>query len=171
MDKWRSIGKNMEKVIKIFSGHLQAWLIFLLMLMILVEVLSRYILHSPLSIAEEYGGYILVAITFLGLAYTWQERGHVRVGIFIDKLPQKLQQRIRFMTLMMAILFTLPLIKGTWGLLADSMLFGARSGSWLRTPLVYPQTVLLIGAVILFLQLLVEIIKALTEIIKPEEKN
>ena len=53
----------------------------------------------------------------------------------------------------------------------DSLLFESRSGSWLRTPLVYPQTILLIGAVLLFLQLLVEIIKAIIAMKRSEENN
>jgi TRAP-type mannitol/chloroaromatic compound transport system permease small subunit len=56
-------------------------------------------------------------------------------------------------------------------LLADSLLFESRSGSWLRTPLVYPQTILLIGAILLFLQLLVEIIKAIIAMKKSEENS
>ena len=47
-----------EKLTDIFSGRLQAVIIFLLMVMLLVEVLTRYILRSPLSIAEEMGGYL-----------------------------------------------------------------------------------------------------------------
>ena len=37
----------------------------------------------------------------------------------------------------------------------------ARSGSWMRTPLVYPQSLLLIGSVLLALQFVSEILKAL----------
>ena len=150
-----------EKLIDVLSGRLQAVVIFLLMVMLLVEVLTRYILHSPLSIAEEMGGYLLVSITFMGLAYTWKENGHVRVTLLMSRLPQRLARSIRFFTLILATVFTVPLIKACYDLLMDSMLFESRSGSWLRTPLVYPQTILLVGAVLLFLQLLVEIIKAI----------
>jgi TRAP-type C4-dicarboxylate transport system permease small subunit len=140
---------------------LQAGVVFLLMIMLLVEVLTRYILNSPLSVAEEMGGYLLVSITFMGLAYTWKEKGHVRVTLLISRLPDRLARSIRFFTLILATVFTLPLIKACYDLLMDSLLFESRSGSWLRTPLVYPQTILLIGAVLLLLQMLVEIIKAI----------
>ena len=46
---------SIEKLIDILSGRLQAAIIFLLMVMLLVEVLTRYVLRSPLSIAEEMG--------------------------------------------------------------------------------------------------------------------
>jgi TRAP-type mannitol/chloroaromatic compound transport system permease small subunit len=65
----------------------------------------------------------------------------------------------------------LPLIKACYDLISDSLLFESRSGSWLRTPLAYPQTILLIGAVLLFLQLVAEIIKATMAWGKSEEKT
>ena len=166
-----SIVKIIEKVTDVLSGHLQAGIIFFLMGMLLVEVLTRYILRSPLSIADEMGGYLLVSITFMGLAYTWKEKGHVRVSLLISRLPHKFAHLLRFITLILATLFTLPLMKACYDLISDSLLFESRSGSWLRTPLAYPQTILLIGAIMLFLQLVAEIIKATIAMGKPEEKN
>jgi TRAP-type C4-dicarboxylate transport system permease small subunit len=73
--------------------------------------------------------------------------------------------------LIAATIFTIPLIKACYDLLLDSILFSSRSGGWLRTPLVYPQTILIIGAVLLFLQLLAEIIKATMAFKKPKGEN
>jgi TRAP-type C4-dicarboxylate transport system permease small subunit len=167
----QSIVKFIEKVTDVLSGHLQAGIIFFLMVMLLVEVLTRYILRSPLSIADEMGGYLLVSITFMGLAYTWKEKGHVRVSLLISRLPHKFAHLLRYITLILATVFTLPLIKACYDLISDSILFESRSGSWLRTPLAYPQTILLIGAIMLFLQLVAEIIKATIALGKSEEKN
>ena len=157
----QKIVKTIDKITDILSGHLQGWVIFFLMIMVLAEVLTRYILQSPLSIADELGGYLLVAITFLGLAYTWKEDGHVRVELITNMLPPRIRQYIRFVTLLMAAAFSVPLIMSSYELLQDSLLFEARSGSWMRTPLVYPQSLLLIGSVLLALQFISEIIKAL----------
>jgi len=171
MEKLKKVVQVIEAVTNVLSGHLQAWLIFGLMVMLLIEVLTRYLLKSPLSLAEELGGYMLVAITFMGLAYTWKERGHVRVELLISRFPEKVRQQIRFITLIAATIFTIPLIKACYDLLLDSKLFAARSGGWLRTPLIYPQTILLIGSVLLFLQLLAEIIKATMAFKKPKGEN
>jgi TRAP-type C4-dicarboxylate transport system permease small subunit len=171
MKALQSIVKIIEKVTDVLSGHLQAGIIFFLMVLLLIEVLTRYILRSPLSIADEMGGYLLVAITFMGLAYTWKEKGHVRVSLLISRLPDKFVHLLRFITLILATVFTLPLIKACYDLISDSLLFESRSGSWLRTPLAYPQTILLIGAILLFLQLVAEIIKATIAMSKSEVKN
>ena len=171
MEKLKKIVQVIEAITNVLSGHLQAWLIFGLMVMLLIEVLTRYLLQSPLSLAEELGGYMLVAITFMGLAYTWKEKGHVRVELLISRFPEKVRQRIRFITLIAATIFTIPLIKACYDLLLESILFSSRSGGWLRTPLVYPQTILIIGSVLLFLQLLAEIIKATMAFKKPKGEN
>ena len=165
------IVKIIEKITDVLSGQLQAAIIFILMVMLLVEVLTRYILRSPISIADEMGGYLLVSISFMGLAYTWKERGHVRVSLLISRLPDKLAHPLRFITLILATLFTLPLMKASYDLISDSLLFESRSGSWLRTPLAYPQSILLIGAIMIFLQLVAEIIKVISDVNKSREKN
>lgn len=148
-----------ETITNVVSGHLPAWTVFVLMVMVLAEVITRYLMQAPLSIADEMGGFMLVGITFVGLAYTWKERGHVSVEIVTNILPPKVKQWVRFITLLMALGFCYPLIAGCYELLQDSLLFGSRSGSWMRTPLVYPQSLLLLGSVLLFLQLIAEVIK------------
>lgn len=157
----RKITSILDSITDVISGHLQGILIFLLMVMVLVEVLTRYIMQSPLSIADEMGGYFLVSITFLGLAYTWKEKGHVRVELVTNLLPEKLQSFARFITLLIATIFCFPMIAASYSLIQDSLLFGVRSGSWMRTPMVYPQSLLLIGSVLLLLQFISEIIKAI----------
>lgn len=149
MTRSQRVVRFIERVSVLLGGHLMGWLLMVLMFMILVEVLTRYILQSPLSIAEEYGGYMLVAITFLGLGYTWKERGHVRVEWVINALSLKVQSWLRLITLIMATSFALIMIKASYDLVSYSYLFGTRSGSWLRTPLIWPQIVLIIGAVLL----------------------
>ena len=156
----RKLVSIIEKITDVVSGLLPAWTVFVLMVMVLAEVITRYVLNAPLSIADEFGGFMLVGITFVGLAYTWKERGHVSVEIVTNILPPKIRQWVRFFTLILATLFCLPLIAGSYELLQDSMFFGARSGSWMRTPLIYPQSVLLLGSVLLLLQLIAEVIKA-----------
>ena len=160
MTRSQRVVRLIERVSVLLGGHLMGWLLMVLMFMILVEVLTRYILQSPLSIAEEYGGYMLVAITFLGLGYTWKEGGHVRVEWVINALSLKVQSWLRLITLIMATAFALIMIKASYDLVSYSYLFGTRSGSWLRTPLIWPQIVLIIGAVLLFIQLIAELIRA-----------
>ncbi len=164
----RKIVSIIETITDVVSGHLPAWTVFALMVMVLAEVITRYLMQAPLSIADEMGGFMLVGITFVGLAYTWKERGHVNVEIVTNILPPKVKQWVRFFTLILALFFCYPLIIGCYELLQDSILFGSRSGSWMRTPLVIPQSFLLVGSVLLLLQLIAEVIKAVYALKNPE---
>jgi len=145
------------------------WLIFLLMALILVEVFTRYVLPSaPLAVADEMGGYALVAVTYLGLGYTWKEGGHVRVEFLVNALPQGTQRFLRLVTLVLATLLSAVMIVASYQLINLTILFGDRSGSWLRVPLQWPQLSLIIGSVLLFLQQLAELVKAVGSLYAPE---
>ena len=162
----RAIEGISEKV----SGHLQGWVLVALMVLILVEVATRYIMQNPLSVAEEYGGYMLVAITYIGLAYTWKQRTHVRVEFVLEKLPLKVRLTLRLLTIIVAAVFSGFMIVASVQLVQESFAFGDRSGSWLRTPLAWPQMALVLGSVLLCLQLCVEIIKAARNLKNGEEE-
>ena len=167
----RFLVRIIEKITDIFSGHLQGWLVFALMILVLIDVTSRYILQNPLSIAEEYGGYSLVAITCIGLAYAWKTRSHVRVEFIVGSLPVKMQRWLRLLTLFIAIVFTGFVVYAGYELVCFSLMFGTRSGSWLRTPVAWPQLSIVIGAVLMFLQLVAEIIKQIMKISAPHEEG
>ncbi|SDO88624.1 TRAP transporter small permease [Desulforhopalus singaporensis] len=160
----KKIVSIIETITNVLSGYLPALTVFLLMVMVLGEVLTRYVMQDPLSIADELGGFMLVGITFIGLAYTWKERSHVSVEIVTNMLSPGVRRWLKLFTLLLATVFCWPLIAGSYELLQDSLLFGSRSGSWMRTPLVYPQSVLLVGSVLLLLQLVAEIIKSVLEL-------
>lgn len=166
----RVFNQLLERFITLISGGLQGVVICVLMVLILVEVTTRYVMQNPLSIAEEYGGYMLVAITYIGLAYTWKNRTHVRVTFLIDKFPIRIRLGVRVFTLSLALVFSGFMCVAAWELVGESFLFGDRSGSWLRTPLAWPQMTLIIGSAMLFLQLCLEVIKAITRFIMVEEE-
>ena len=166
----RPIIKIIESISEVVSGHLQGFVLCVLMALILVEVTTRYVMQNPLSVAEEYGGYMLVAITYIGLAYTWKKRTHVRVEFVLDKMPRKARLVLRLITVFIAAVFSVFMVVASVQLVQESLLFGDRSGSWLRTPLAWPQMALIVGSVLLFLQLFVEIIKAVHNIKTGEEE-
>ena len=144
---------------EIVSGHLMGWIVFVLVLVVLVEVVARYFFDSPLRIADEIGAYVVVALTFMGLAYTWKQKGHVKIDFVVIRLNAKARNWLRFITLTIAIAFVLVLIYSTYDLVAYTAKFGMRSETWLRIPLLWPQMVLPLGAVILLSRILVDVIK------------
>ncbi len=161
------LGVAMQRIMRVIvsfitflSGPVQGWILFLLMILVLVDVATRYVLQNPLSIAEEYGAYMLVAITCMGLAFTWREGSHVRVELLVSRLSPAVQQGLRVITILIAFAFTLFMVIASYQFVSFSFMFGTRSGTWIRTPVAWPQITLIIGSVLLLFQLIIEIIKA-----------
>jgi TRAP-type C4-dicarboxylate transport system permease small subunit len=74
----KRIGYLIEKIAYL-GGYLSGWLVPLMMMLVVVDVFMRYVMRKPLMVADEFSAYMLVALSFLGLAYTWREKGHVHV--------------------------------------------------------------------------------------------
>ena len=66
-------------------------LIFLMMLHVVLDVLSKYLLNEPIvGTLEIVSNYYMVAIVFLPLAVVQRHDGHVKVEVFTNSLPKRL---------------------------------------------------------------------------------
>ena len=157
-----------EVLVNIASREFSMWLVFITMCIIVVDVITRYIMKSPLGISTEFGGYAGIAIVFMGLAYTWRAKSHIRVLFVVNKLPIKVSNWLRVVTLIMAAAVTVALIVGTFDLLAYSFRVGAKSGTHLNIPLQWPRLVLPIGAILVFFQIIVNLIDTVRAIRTPK---
>ena len=152
-----------EKVSNVF-GYLSGWLVPLMVLLVFFEVFMRYVVRRPPLIADEMGAYMLVAMSFLGVAYTWREKGHVRITALVSRLPVKMASWLRLVMLFLAFIFIAGLIQANYDYLVTSFKFGMVSNSWLRTPLQGPQITVAVGFIILSLLILVDISRTIKNI-------
>ena len=104
----KRLGRIIENIANI-GGYFSGWLVPLMMLLVLYEVFMRYVLNQPPMIADEFSAYMLVALTFLGAAYTWKEKGHVRITALISRLPPKVSSWARLIALVIALIFAVIL--------------------------------------------------------------
>lgn len=135
-----------------------------MMALVIIEVITRYVLRHPLMLADEFSAYMLVGLAFIGLAYTWREKGHVRIEALISRLPIKVSQRLRVATLLIALGYALMLTKVSYDYLAFSFKTHMRSETWLMTPMQVPHMTLAIGFGLLSMVLITEIVKAIRAI-------
>jgi len=138
-------------------------MVFVMMLMTMVAVMARYVFNSPLPAIDEIGGYLLVAIIFLGLAYSWREKAHIRIQFVVNRLPARVRTRLRLITLFIALAFVPFLIKATYELIAYSHKQGRMSSFSLRIPLEWPEIPMLIGVVLLFLAIVIDVARNVIE--------
>ncbi len=142
-------------------GYIAGWLVLVIMVLVLVEVVSRYVFNRPLMVSDEFGSYLLVAISYLAAAYAWKEKGHVRITALVSRLPPRVSSWLRLVTLILALVVAIGLSQSAYSYLQTSFRLGMASGSWLHFPLQGPHMTLMIGFVLLSLILMVEVTRAI----------
>jgi TRAP-type C4-dicarboxylate transport system permease small subunit len=145
------------------TGYLAALVLLAIIGLTMAEVVSRYVLRNPLILADELGGYALVAIGCLGLAYCGMERGHIRITFLVERLDPRTAGAIRLVTLALGFVFVAVAAWVSWQFLGDSFTRDMRSNSMLRTPLKWPQMALPVGFTLLALVILAQLVKAIQD--------
>lgn len=158
----RRIGRFIDAV-TYYSGLVGGWVVLGTMMLMLIEVISRYILRSPLRIADEISGYAMVFVSFIGLAYTWRERGHIRVTFIVQKMRAGVSNYLRLFTLTAALGYSVVLIVASILFLRDAFRRGIVSTSELELPLAWPQLAIPIGATFMALILILIIAQAIRD--------
>ncbi len=129
-------------------------LVLLMAVAIGIDVFLRYVLNAPTIWINESARYELLMITFLGLAYTLREKGHIRVDVLIKKLPGQVQDWMNVIDSIVFLIFTGILSYLTWGVFLGSVERGSTSTS-LWNPLIAPWQVFIpLGLAIIALLLI-----------------
>jgi TRAP-type C4-dicarboxylate transport system permease small subunit len=159
----KRIALLLEKIAYL-GGYYSGWLVPLMMMLVVVEVFMRYVLHQPLMVADEFSAYMLVALSYLGMAYTWRQGGHVRVTVLVSRLPYRASSWIRFFGLILVLIFMIELDRVGYKMIVYALHINLRSSTWLMVPLFWPQLTVFIGFVLLTLLLVVDIVRTFIKI-------
>lgn len=146
------------------GGYLSGWLVPMMMILVAVEVFMRYVLLQPPMVADEFSAYMLVALSYLGLAYTWRQGGHVRITLLASWLPSRVSSWVRLIALILVFIFLVGLTHAGYKMIMYALKINLRSETWLIFPLFWPQLTVFIGFVLLTLVLVVEIARAIIKI-------
>ena len=110
-------------------------LLFVMTVLIALDVFARALIGRSTMVSQELSGYLLVAITFLGLAYTLKEGRHIKVEILTRKLSPRWQRRLEAAVSLMCIAFMSWLTWMTWSSVAGTYATGQRSITPLQMPM------------------------------------
>ena len=144
------------KIIKI-SGGIGAAFILLIMILSSGDVLARYGLGAPIKGAYEINEIMFLSAVFLGLAYTQLYKGHVRVELFVSRLPAK--AAIILETILICIALIIYGLIGWEGLMAliDSIKAGEYRWGLIPIPLWPARLMVPLGTGILCLKFMSEV--------------
>lgn len=122
------------------------------------STILRYGFNRPPYFIEEYSGYVMVAMTFLGLAYTLRSGGHVAIEYVPMRLSKKGRGLLELVTGSISLVMLCILLRYSWKLCLNSLNNNLRSNTVMLTPLWIPQMFVVVGLFIFGLELMVEMV-------------
>lgn len=148
----------MQKFQHRLNRVLEIFLIFLmsvLVLDVLWQVFSRYLLSSPSSFTDELAGYLLIWVGVLGAAYVDGRKEHLAIDILIQRSPPARQRLLLFLIHSLIFLFALSvMVIGGVYLMYTRFVLEVKSAA-LQLPLGYVYIVLPIsGLIIMYYELI-----------------
>lgn len=96
----------LRKVIQRSTLYLSYVGMFFLIPMMLItsgEVVGRAVWSRPIPGSMELSSYMLAIFILLGVAYTHQVKGHVRVSMLVSRLPEKITLVLDVITILLSL--------------------------------------------------------------------
>jgi len=135
-----------------------------LAILIIVElVFERYFFQRAITWQNELVTMLLVASTFIGSAYVLSEKAHVSMEWIYDFLSKKNIIRLKIFTSFLSLLFFILLFYYGYLITEEAFVKKYTTGSIWDPPLWVPYSSMLIGATLMILQYIAEIIKLLDD--------
>ena len=158
--KW--VDRQIGKVITL-SAWVGSICLFLMILLINLEVMGRYFFNYSTLIVDEYGAYLFVACTFLGMAYSFRQGHFLRVTMATNRLTPTVARYFYFGACVVGFIFSSIITYEVVKLTYTSYLYNSKSIQPSSTPLVIPQLILPIGMVLITLSFLIEAVRVWVE--------
>ena len=142
------------------AGILAGVCIVLITVMILTQIVGRWF-GVIIPSTEDFSGYLLAAASFLALAYTFRNGGHIRVTLLIHLLSSSLQHKLMYVVLMIFAIITGFGAYHLCYLVYESWSFNELSQGYIAIPIWIPQLPMALGAVLFFIALIDDIVISL----------
>jgi len=146
---------KIDRILEIFLITLMS----ILVIDVLWQVMSRYILASPSSFTDELAGFLLIWVGVLGAAYVAGKQEHLAIDIVVQRSKPQTQKKMKVLINVFIALFalTVMVIGGTW-LVITRFMFNVNSAA-LHLPLGYVYIVLPISGILILYYSIIFIIK------------
>ena len=138
------------------------FLILPLMLFTTADVIGRAAWARPIPGIVELSSYMLDVFILLGLAYTQQVKGHVRVSMLTSRLPQRAQQSLEIVVTLLSLFIMLLLAWQGWVVGMEE----TAVSDMLRIPQRPFKLLVGVAAILLCLELVVDLMSAFTAVMR-----
>ena len=103
------------------TGRAVSWLALLLVLVVVYDVFTRYVISASSVAVQELEWHIFSLLFLLAASYTLKHNKHVRVDVFYARLTKKQQALVNIVGGIFFLLpFTLVIIVASWSYVSNS---------------------------------------------------
>lgn len=135
-----------------FIGRWAALAVLIIFVLLLADVVMRYVVGSPTIWTAELATLIFGVYAIIGGGYILSERGHVQVDIFYGRFSTKRKALIDIVTWPLFLIFVGVLLWQGYEIASEAIEDMERSNSVWKAPLWPTKTVIPIAAMLLLLQ-------------------
>lgn len=133
-------------------------LLILLVVLILVEIVLRFFFNTSTMRADEYSGYLYLALVCFGFGYTFMRDGHIRITFLTSKVSSKTSSKIDIFAGIVTLCVLTFAFYRTLLLALDSFATQVVSEGVSATPLYLPQMVLPLGLLLFMVAMVAYIV-------------
>jgi TRAP-type C4-dicarboxylate transport system permease small subunit len=132
--------------------RLLAWVfgaIFIaLSIVVSVETLARKVFNYSIQGADELGGYALAAGSVIAFSLALVGRNHIRVDVFHERFPKRLQAVLNVLAYALLAVFALLMAFVAFKVVTDTLAYRSTAPTPWQTPLIWPQSIWYAGLVV-----------------------
>jgi len=141
---WSKTLGGINKVTK----YMTSGFLIVMVVIIFLQIVSRIVIQSSFSWTEELARFLMIWLTFLGAAFSFQHGAHIGISMLTDKLPKKVSAIITLLVgILCSVLFVILTVKG-FELVGKS---ANQTSPAMRIPMSYVYSVIPISGVLLTL--------------------
>ena len=119
-----------------------------LAVVVTVETIARKVFNVSLQGADELGGYALAVGSTIAFSLALMGRAHIRVDVFHDRFPPRVQAVLNWISIVSLALFGLFIAWVAFKVIGDTMQYRSTAQTPWATPLIIPQGVWYAGLAI-----------------------
>lgn len=162
------ISETLAKGVSLMNSALKYVCVGLLLFMMglgTADVIGRYLFNNPILGTLEVFEILLPAIVLLGLGYTQENRGHVTMELLVTQLSSRTKTILEIATNGCALIISVLILWRGWILTAVYWDMGRRIPT-IDVPMFLPQLFVPLGALVLSLVLMVQILQNIIQLKK-----
>lgn len=133
-----------------YVGYVAMMLIFVMVGVLLLDAVTRNVIHIPLHWCIEFAQFTLAAYYFMGGAMTLRDDSHVRMDLFYERLSVRGKAKMDLFTIGCMLFYLVVLLIGSVSSLTYAIETGERRFS-MWNPSMIPIKVLMVACLVLML--------------------